>query len=74
MIVADVDLGYERTGHSTRYEAARPIIPVAAASLVYRKSLLADRYAAMLERLEQPPANMDPLDWSVRAGWKPNAL
>jgi predicted amidohydrolase len=51
VIVADVDLGYERVGRSTRYDAARPIRPVAAASFVYRAHAIGEQYAAFLEKL-----------------------
>lgn len=36
LIVADINLGLERPGTSTPYELTRPIVPIAAASLVYR--------------------------------------
>jgi predicted amidohydrolase len=35
VIVADVDLGFARVGPSTRYDQRRPILPFAAAGLVY---------------------------------------
>jgi predicted amidohydrolase len=54
VIVADVDLGYERVGPSTRYDAARPIRPVAAASFVYRAHAIGDQYAAFLDKLSPP--------------------
>lgn len=57
VIVADVDLGYQSTGRSTRYEPGTVVRPVAAASLVYRDRTLSDRYAqwslSFAERLEQ---------------------
>ncbi|MEM9489877.1 MAG: NACHT domain-containing protein, partial [Myxococcota bacterium] len=48
VIVADVDLGYHRAGSSTRYATRRPIVPVAAASLVYQHTPGAAGYAAWL--------------------------
>ncbi|MCA9712532.1 MAG: carbon-nitrogen hydrolase family protein, partial [Myxococcales bacterium] len=46
VLVADVNLGYERTGKSTRYGDVPVVVPVAAASLVYRHHPAHDRYAA----------------------------
>jgi predicted amidohydrolase len=51
VIVADVDLGYVRTGRSTRYAQENPVKPFAAASLVYRAHPIGDRYADFLEAL-----------------------
>jgi WD40 repeat protein len=48
VIVADVDLGYERPGRSTRYSGSRPVVPVAAATLVYRANPTAEVYARWL--------------------------
>ncbi|MEM7160739.1 MAG: TIR domain-containing protein, partial [Myxococcota bacterium] len=45
LIVADVDLGYQRTGSSTRYDSPRVVIPFAAASLVYRNHPVSAEYA-----------------------------
>ncbi|UQA57779.1 carbon-nitrogen hydrolase family protein [Polyangium aurulentum] len=36
MIVADVDLGYDHAGKSTRFEQPLPVVPFAAATFVYR--------------------------------------
>ncbi|WP_437310231.1 pentapeptide repeat-containing protein [Sorangium sp. So ce388] len=49
VIVADVDLGYERAGRSTRYEAPRPVVPVAEATLVYRGHPAGEAYARWLD-------------------------
>ncbi|WP_224361002.1 pentapeptide repeat-containing protein [Hyalangium versicolor] len=49
VIVADVDLGYERVGNSTRYDPQRPIEPFAAASLVYPARPAGERYARWLD-------------------------
>jgi len=49
VIVADVDLGFERPGGSTRYGGARPVIPVAEATLVYRSHPVGLAYARWLE-------------------------
>ncbi|TKD09165.1 SIR2 family protein [Polyangium fumosum] len=49
VIVADVDLGFVRTGGSTRYDARRPVRPFAAATLVYRARPEDDAYAAWIE-------------------------
>jgi predicted amidohydrolase len=51
VIVADVDLGFVRTGRSTRYGDRPAIVPVAEASLVYRAHPIGERYAAFLEEL-----------------------
>jgi uncharacterized protein YjbI with pentapeptide repeats len=48
VIVADVDLGFVRTGGSTRYDHERPIVPVAAASLLYHAHPIASAHAAWL--------------------------
>ncbi|HYO54562.1 pentapeptide repeat-containing protein, partial [Archangium sp.] len=48
VIVADVDLGYERVGSSTRYDEQRPIQPFAAASLVDPARPAGERYAHWL--------------------------
>ncbi|WP_437281606.1 pentapeptide repeat-containing protein [Sorangium sp. So ce375] len=49
VIVADVDLGYERAGSSTRYEAPRPVVPIAEATLVYRGHPAGEAYAQWLD-------------------------
>lgn len=49
MIVADVNLGYERPGRSTRYAEARPVVPVAEATFVYRAHPAGRAYAEWLE-------------------------
>jgi WD40 repeat protein len=49
VIVADVDLGYERPGRSTRYAGSHPVFPVAAATLVYLANPTAEKYARWLE-------------------------
>jgi hypothetical protein len=51
VIVADVDLGFVRTGRSTRYGDPPAIVPVAEASLVYRAHPIGEQYAAFLEDL-----------------------
>src|SRR5208337_257216 len=56
VIVADIDLGYERPGRSTRYEHEKPVKPFAAASLVYRAHPVGDRYANFLGALWANPA------------------
>jgi WD40 repeat protein/predicted amidohydrolase len=48
VIVADVDLGFERVGDSTRYDWERPVVPFASASLVYRHHPANERYAQWL--------------------------
>ena len=48
VIVADVDLGFERVGPSTRYDQTRPIVPFAAAGLVYPAQPAGERYAGWL--------------------------
>ncbi|MCB9756582.1 MAG: pentapeptide repeat-containing protein [Myxococcales bacterium] len=53
VIVADLDLGYQRAGGSTRYHAPAPIKPFAAASLVYRAHPVEDEYAKWLSTLRQ---------------------
>ncbi|HSP82019.1 MAG TPA: hypothetical protein VLQ93_26090, partial [Myxococcaceae bacterium] len=45
VIVADVDLGFRRTGESTPYHAPRPVRPVAAATLVYQARAAESEYA-----------------------------
>ncbi|WP_437535823.1 pentapeptide repeat-containing protein [Sorangium sp. So ce726] len=49
VIVADVDLGYERAGRSTQYDAPRPVVPVAEATLVYRGHPAGEAYARWLD-------------------------
>ena len=56
VIVADIDLGYERPARSTRYEHEKPVKPFAAASLVYRAHPVGDRYAGFLDALWANPA------------------
>ena len=56
VIVADIDLGYERPARSTRYEHENPVKPFAAASLVYRAHPVGDRYAGFLDALWANPA------------------
>jgi predicted amidohydrolase len=51
VIVADVNLGHERVGRSTRFDAPMPVIPVAEASFVYRSNPVADAYARWLEEI-----------------------
>ncbi|MEM7560270.1 MAG: hypothetical protein AAF394_14215, partial [Planctomycetota bacterium] len=57
IIVADVDLGFQRVGESTTYDYERPVVPFAAASLMYRRRPLADQcaeqVAALLELLNE---------------------
>jgi hypothetical protein len=52
VVVADVDLGYERPGRSTRYAGAHPVTAVAAATLVYRANPTAEAYARWLEEAQ----------------------
>ncbi|WP_438029227.1 eIF2A-related protein [Sorangium sp. So ce233] len=49
VIVADVDLGYERAGRSTRYASPRAVVPVAEATLVYRGHPAGEAYARWLD-------------------------
>lgn len=53
VIVADVDLGYQRVGGSTRYPGDSIVKPVAVASLLYRHHPIGDRYAAWVEEFER---------------------
>lgn len=48
VIVTDVDLGYERPGRSTRYAEARPVVPIAEATFVYRSHPVGLGYAGWL--------------------------
>ncbi|AKJ00312.1 High-affnity carbon uptake protein Hat/HatR [Archangium gephyra] len=48
VIVADVNLGHERPGSSTRYDAPRAILPVAEATLVYQAQPAGQAYAGWL--------------------------
>ena len=50
VIVADVNLGFERAGRSTRYAQERAVIPVAEATFVYRAHPVAAEYARWLEQ------------------------
>src|SRR5262249_1915299 len=50
IIVADIDLGYQRAGTSTTYDLSRHIIPYAAASFVYRGFERA--YADWIDQIE----------------------
>ncbi|WP_437717656.1 pentapeptide repeat-containing protein [Sorangium sp. So ce448] len=59
VIVADVDLGYERAGRSTRYEAPRPVVPVAEATLVYRVHPAGEAYARWLDEARELLARDD---------------
>ncbi|WP_437758951.1 eIF2A-related protein [Sorangium sp. So ce1389] len=59
VIVADVDLGYERAGRSTRYEAPRPVVPVAEATLVYRAHPAGEAYARWLDGARELLARND---------------
>ncbi len=52
VIVADVDLGFERVGPATRYDQTRPIVPFAAAGLVYPAQPAGERYAEWLAQTE----------------------
>ncbi len=49
VVVADVNLGFERAGGSTRYDHARALRPVALASLVYRHRAESAEYAEWLD-------------------------
>ncbi|HEU4404574.1 MAG TPA: pentapeptide repeat-containing protein [Polyangiaceae bacterium] len=49
VIVADVDLGFRRSGESRPYDWQRPVRPFAAASLVYRNHPAGAAYADWLE-------------------------
>ncbi|WP_438036140.1 pentapeptide repeat-containing protein [Sorangium sp. So ce204] len=59
VIVADVDLGYERAGRSTRYEAPRPVVPVAEATFVYRGHPAGEAYARWLDEARELLARDD---------------
>lgn len=48
VIVADVDLGFVRVGRSTRYDQEPPLVPVAAASLLYHAHPIATAHASWL--------------------------
>ena len=52
VIVADVDLGYDHKlkPSSTHYDSTRPIQPLAAASLVYRRHPVSNSYANFVEQ------------------------
>ncbi|WP_170115600.1 pentapeptide repeat-containing protein [Melittangium boletus] len=52
VIVADVDLGFARVGPSTRYDQKRPIIPFAAAGLVYPVQPAGERHARWLAQVK----------------------
>ncbi|WP_437490498.1 pentapeptide repeat-containing protein [Sorangium sp. So ce1014] len=65
VIVADVDLGYERTGRSTHGAASRPVVPVAAAILVYRGHPAGEAYARWLNLARELLARDD--DEAMRA-------
>ncbi|WP_437290536.1 pentapeptide repeat-containing protein [Sorangium sp. So ce406] len=49
VIVADVDLGHERSGKSTQYATPRPVLPVAEATLLYRGHPAGEAYARWLD-------------------------
>ncbi|XYI01494.1 eIF2A-related protein [Sorangium sp. So ce1128] len=49
VIVADVDLGYERAGGSAGHAAQRPVVPIAEATLVYRGHPAGEAYARWLD-------------------------
>ena len=51
VIVADVDLGFERVGPSTRYDQKRPMVPFAAAGLVYPVQPTGERHARWLAQV-----------------------
>ena len=53
VIVADVDLGFQRPGGSTRYGGDKVVKPVAVASLLYRQHPIGDRYAEWVEEFER---------------------
>ncbi len=61
--VADIDLGFVRTGPSTSYDASRPVRPVAAVSLVYRHTAESNEYAEWVlrfsEQFEQEGADVE---------------
>jgi predicted amidohydrolase len=60
VIVADVDLGYVRAhGRSTPYEQHRPVIPYAAASLLYTRHPALARYRDWLASLTELLARDD---------------
>ncbi len=59
VIVADVDLGYRRPGGSTRYSEARPVVPVAEATLVYRAHPVGEAYARWLDETKELLARDD---------------
>lgn len=72
MIVADVNLGFERAGRSTRYEQAAAVVPVAEATLVYRAHPAGRAYADWLaearELLEREDDEGEALDERVNKG------
>lgn len=72
VIVANVDLGFVRSGEHTKYDAVRPVRPYAAASLVYRHTAELDEYAVWVEefskRLEQPDIDLDQVIAELRRG------
>ncbi|XXT23222.1 pentapeptide repeat-containing protein [Sorangium sp. So ce429] len=49
VIVADVDLGYERAAASTGDTTPRPVVPIAEATLVYRGHPAGEAYARWLD-------------------------
>jgi hypothetical protein len=49
VIVADVDLGFERVGPSRRYDWEPPVVAYAEATFVYRANPVADAYAKWLD-------------------------
>lgn len=65
VVIADVDLGYERPGRSTRYAGSHPVTPVAVATLVYRANPTAEAYTRWLEEAGPLLARED--DESVEA-------
>jgi WD40 repeat protein len=69
VIVADVDLSYERGTPSKRSGEERAVLPVAEATLVYRAHPVADAYAQWLEEtapLLDPDSEADPIDVLAR--------
>jgi uncharacterized protein YjbI with pentapeptide repeats/predicted amidohydrolase len=59
VVVADIDLGFERTGRSRRYDSAPPVKPFAVASLVDRRHPAGATYAEWLDYMRETLARED---------------
>ncbi len=62
VVVADVDLGFQRPGRSTRYKADLALRPVALATLVYRNQVASAQYADVLATCTQQLNDDDDVD------------